>query len=244
MLRGMDDERRQKEAPGEVPGGNTEAFGGASEAPGGRWLTVSEVADLIGMSERSARDWVKRHALSVNDARPLRVAEQAVREQLAREHRAPRRFSEANGEVPGGTPEAFGGSGPIEAAYRVAGEVAAEVALVPLATMVEELRGLADQLNDMARRNEGLAMEVGQLRERQVGQETQLLAKYQTIATQQETIAELRRRAEVAEAERDRLAAAQAAQAGPGAQETPVEAQGDVVGVWGRLRRWWSRGEE
>jgi len=33
---------------------------------------------------------------------------------------------------------------PIEAAYRVAGEVAAEVALVPLATMVEELRGLAD----------------------------------------------------------------------------------------------------
>ena len=32
------------------------------------------------------------------------------------------------------------GTEPIEAAYRVAGEAAAEVALVPLATMVEELR--------------------------------------------------------------------------------------------------------
>lgn len=66
--------------------------------------------------------------------------------------------------------------------------------------MVEELRGLADQLADLARRNEGLALEVGQLRERTAGQA--------------ETIAELRRRAEVAEEERaqarERTAAAEA----------------------------------
>jgi len=130
---------------------------------------------------------------------------------------------------------------PIEAAYRVAGEATAEVALVPLATMVEELRGLADQLNDMARRNEALAMEVGQLRERRDTQQEQLVAKYQVIAAQEETIAELRRRAEVAEAEGDRLTAAQAAQGSPGAPETLSMEQEAALGVWGRLRRWYGR---
>lgn len=132
---------------------------------------------------------------------------------------------------------------PIEGAYRVAGEIAAEVALVPLATMVEELRGLAGQLNDMARRNEALALEVGQLRERQVGQETQLLAKYQTIATQQETIAELRRRAAVAEAELARrhedVEAAQATSAGPEGVERFTEGLEDTWGGWRRLWRSW-----
>ena len=122
---------------------------------------------------------------------------------------------------------------PIEAAYRVAGEAAAEVALVPLATMVEELRGLADQLNAMARRNEALALEVGQLRERQGGQAAQLAAK-------DETIAELRRRAEAAEVELTRqrdaaLEAAQTASTGPGTQDAPEEAP---ASVWARLRRW------
>ncbi len=128
---------------------------------------------------------------------------------------------------------------PIEAAYRVAGEATAEVALVPLATMVEELRGLADQLNDMARRNEALAMEVGQLRERRDTQQEQLVAKYQVIAAQEETIAELRRRAEVAEAEVTRRTegAAQAAQHAPSATVAFVEAQEDTVGLWGRLAR-------
>ena len=234
MLRGMSGEWRRSGVSGESPGGDTEAFGGTSEVPGGRWLTVSEVAQLIGMSERSARDWVKRHDLLVNDARPLRVAEQAVRDQLAREHRTPRRTPEANGEVPGGTPEAFGGSEPIEAAYRVVGEVAAEVALVPLATMVEELRGLATQLNDMARRNEALALEVGQLRERQGGQAAQLTA-------QEQTIAELRRRAEMAEAQLARQqaeAVAQAAQGTAGAARA-LEQEEHAPQGWARLRRWW-----
>lgn len=100
---------------------------------------------------------------------------------------------------------------------------------MPLATMVEELRGLADQLAELARRNEGLALEVGTLRERQAGHEVLLAAK-------DETIAELRRRAEAVEAERDRLIAAQAASDGPGAPETPEEAP--VAPVGRLLRRW------
>ena len=81
------------------------------------------------------------------------------------------------------------------------------------------------------------------------------------IAAQAETIAELRRRAESAEAElshrreeeaeaaalfRRRIeqehrnrAGMQDAQDGPGAQEVPFEAQAAAHGVWGRLRRWW-----
>jgi regulator of replication initiation timing len=136
---------------------------------------------------------------------------------------------------------------PIEAAYRVAGGAAAEVALVPLATMVEELRGLADQLAELARRNESLALEVGTLRERQAGQEMQIAARDQTISTQAEAmasqaavIAELRRRAETAEAERDRLAAAQAAPDAPGATETLTPDNphlGPAAGLWARVRR-------
>jgi len=48
--------------------------------------------------------------------------------------------------------------------------------------------------------------------------------------------AALQRRVEAAEAERDRLAAAQAVQDGPGAPERAEEA---ARGVWSRLRHWW-----
>jgi regulator of replication initiation timing len=106
--------------------------------------------------------------------------------------------------------------------------------------MVEELRGLADQLADLARRNEALAMEVGTLRERQGGHEAQLAAKDQALAADALVIGELYRRAEAAEAERDRLAAAQAAQDGLGAPEapTPDSPRGEAsAGFWGRVRR-------
>jgi len=127
---------------------------------------------------------------------------------------------------------------PIEAAYRVAGEAAAEVALVPLATMVEELRGLADQLADLGRRNEGLALEVGTLRERQVGQERQLAAKDETIAAKDETItdlrAELRRHADLR-----RVAAAQAMPEAPGSTVAPTSGNPNpapAAGFWARVR--------
>ena len=70
--------------------------------------------------------------------------------------------------------------------------------------------------------------------------EGQLAAKDQTIGTQAEALAELRRRAAVAEAERDRLMAAQAAQDAPGALEAPTpEAPSGVpaAGFWARVRR-------
>ena len=203
------------------------------EAPGSRWLTMPAIGALLGMSERAARDWVRRHDLPIHGRRPMRVSEQAVLAQMAAEERVARKSPEVPPEAPGRPGEVPGSAEPIEAAYRVAGEAVAEVALVPLATMVEELRGLADQLNDMARRNEALALEVGQLRERQGGQAAQLAAK-------DETIAELRRRAEAAEVDLTRqrdeaLEAAQTASTGPGTQDAPEEAP---ASVWARLRRW------
>ncbi len=196
------------------------------EAPGSRWLTMPAIGALLGMSERAARDWVRRHDLPVHGSRPMRVSEQAVLAQMAAEERVARKSPEVPPEAPGSTE-------PIEAAYRVAGEGAA-VALVPLATMVEELRGLATQLNDMARRNEALALEVGQLRERQGGQAAQLTA-------QEQTIAELRRRAEMAEAQLARQqaeAVAQAAQGTAGAARA-LEQEEHAPQGWARLRRWW-----
>jgi len=235
MLRGMNDERKAPETPPEY------APEHVPEAPGMRWLPIAEVETLIGKKERNARYWLDRHNIPARGERPRLFSERAILAAVAslgqQSRKAPERLPEQPPEAAGMPPE------PIEAAYRVAGEAAAGVALVPLATMVEELRGLADQLAELARRNEGLALEVGTLRERQMGHETERLAhvgeiatREQMIGTQAETIAELRRRAEAAEAERDRLTAAQAAQDGPGAPEAGDEAPGSVLG---RVRRWW-----
>lgn len=161
-----------------------------------------------------------------------------------------------SGEIPGGKPEVFGGTGePIEAAYRVAGEAAADVALVPLATMVEELRGLADQLAELARRNEGLALGVGTLRERQVGQEGQLAAKDAMLAAKDQALAadalalaELRRRAEAAEAALSTVVDTHRPQAAPAARDRrkahPSTNPGGEpgLGFWARVRRVWGGG--
>ncbi len=72
--------------------------------------------------------------------------------------------------------------------------------------------------------------------------EGQIEAKDAALAAKDETIAELRRRVEAAEAELSRRRdeeATQAAPEGPGAPEVSVEGQGAVPGLWGRLRRWW-----
>ena len=204
------------------------------------------IGALLGMSERAARDWVRRHKLPVHGSRRARVSEQVVLAQMAAEERVSRKSPEVSPEVPGSPGVPPGSAEPIEAAYRVAGEAAAEVALVPLATMVEELRGLADRLADVGRRNEALALEVGTLRERQVGHEAQLAArdlalggKDEVITAQTEMIAQLRRDRERVEAERDRLAA-QAAQDAPGASEgasADNPRSGSSAGLWARVRR-------
>ncbi len=224
----MNDERKAPDIPPEYP----------PESTGIRWLPIAEVEGLIGKKERNARYWLERHAIPSRGDRPKLFSQEAIRAKLAElgePHRnAPGHIPETTGIPSGYPPERTGTySEPIEAAYRVAGEGVAEIALVPLATMVEELRGLADQLAELARRNEGLALEVGQLRERQVGHEGQLAAK-------DETIVELRRRAEQAEAERDRLAAVQAAPDTPGAPKplTPDSPSGEAsASFWARVRR-------
>ena len=134
--------------------------------------------------------------------------------------------------------------------------------------MREELRGLAAELQEMSRRNEALAMEVGQLRERQVGHDAQLAAREVALGAKDETIAaneqvivsqraaliaheqalaadalaigQLRQQVEAAEAERDRLVAAQAAPAPPheaGGQEAETHAPDAPGGFLTRVRR-------
>ena len=112
-----------------------------------------------------------------------------------------RKAPEVAPEDSGSSPEAPGSqSEPIEAHFRVEGEPPA--ALVPLARVTELTAGLVERIADLAGRNEALALEVGQLRERTAGQGTQLAAKDETIAAQREALAELRRHAEAAEAAR------------------------------------------
>ena len=75
---------------------------------------------------------------------------------------------------------------------------------------------------------------LGELREVYEGQ----------ITAKDETIVELRRRAEQAEAERDRLTAAPAVPAAPGATEGPTPDEHRLVaprGRWARLAAWWRR---
>ncbi len=83
MLRGMDNEqpRKSPEPPPEV----------GPEAPGSRWLTMPAIAALLGISERAARDWVRRHDLPVHGSRPVRVSEQVVLARMAAEERVARK---------------------------------------------------------------------------------------------------------------------------------------------------------
>jgi len=130
------------------------------------------------------------------------------------------------GATPGVTPETAPGqagnpSKPIEAAYRV---TPAEIEQAVSRTSAQYMGDLRTMLAEVGKVYEG-----------------QLAAKEQVITTQGETIAELRRRAEVAEAalsqQRRAEEAAQAARAVPGVQEAPGGGQEADPGVWARVRR-------
>ena len=193
-----------------------------AEQTSGEWLTMTEAAALLGVHRNTVRNRCKAGRYQYRKVATPQGEEYLVaRADLVAGHRPGGRTRAhidqgAQGAQGAQSPHVDASpSEPVEASYRVVGEAASGVALVPLATMVEELRGLADQLADLARRNEGLALEVGTLRERQAGQAAQLMAKDETIGTQREAlathaervaeqqaaIAELRRRAEAAEAE-------------------------------------------
>ena len=197
------------------------------EVPGSRWLTMPAAAELLGMSERAARDWVRRQNVPIHGSRPMRVSEQVVLAQMAAEERAPRKPPVVAPEVFGSCPEVPGSTEPIEAAYTAATPVQVERAIEATATRY---------MTDFAMLYDRISAEVGQV------YEGQLAAKDQAIAFQQETIAELRRRAEAAERERDELRA-QSAPAPPSEAPTILvtteapEPQRPAQGFWQRLRR-------
>ncbi len=214
-----------------------------------RWLTYREIGHLLGVGDRAALNWVKEHDLPIAPGRPARVAYSAVvakAEQLRRPLAPLPNYSEVgNGPLRNNSEASGSGSGdfgsdsePIEATFTSIDEGSA-IALVPLTTVADQLQAFADRLAELAQRNEGLALEVGQLRERTAGQ-------VERLAEHQETIAELRRRAEVAERERDalrRLAVPQPPSEAP-SNPAPVDTPGaekPAGGFWWRVRRWLDR---
>jgi len=116
---------------------------------------------------------------------------------------------------------------PLEAAYRV---TPAEIEQAVSRTSAQYMGDLRTMLAEVGK------VYAGQI----TAKDAALAAKEQVITTQAETIAELRRRAEEAEAERDRRIAAQAAPAAPGAMEGASAdslSAAPSVGFWARVRR-------
>ncbi len=162
-------------------------------------------------------------------AQALGISERAVRKRIHAGTLRAQPFGRSfmvwlSGNVPGPGPEP--GPEPIEAAYRV----------TPVEVEQAIERTGAKYIADMASLYDRISTELGKV------YEGQLVAKDQTIATQAETIADLRRRADATEAERARLAAAQVTQdapAGPGAHEAIEAKDNTPAGLWARLRRAW-----
>ncbi len=154
------------------------------------------VSGLLGLSERAARDWVKRHNLPMRGSRPVRVSEQAVLAAMTEEERVARKSPEVS-------PEGPGSGEPIEAEYRVTPE--------ELQRAIE--RTGTKYVNDFTTLYASINTGLAELYQARLGE------RDLALAAKDETIAELRRRAEVAEAERDRLAAVQAAPAASGTPE-------------------------
>jgi len=163
------------------------------EAPGTEWIKIPEAAVMLAMSERAARDWVKRHKIPQRGDRPVLVSAASIRQQLHLLGRTLRTFPEAAAEAPGGASE------PIDVPFKISGS--GDRALVPVDRMVAHVQGLAEQLVGLAQRNEALALEVGTLRER--------------TATQERTIREL-------QTERDALASRPATPDAPTPAEEPA----------------------
>jgi len=162
------------------------------EDTGTQWLTMAEAAGIIGVGERAARDWVKRYTIPTRGERPVMVAEGAIIRKLAELGRSPRQSPETSREAPGSDSE------PIDAAYRVRGESDdSGAALVPLSSIMEQAESWADRYAAMAERNESLALEVGQLRERTDRQASDLVAAHDRIAELEAQISQLGKPPEV-----------------------------------------------
>jgi hypothetical protein len=212
------------------------------------------IGALLGMSERAARDWVRRHDLPTHGTRPVRVSEQVVLAQMAAEERVTRKPPEVAPEASGSAPEAPGSREPIEAEYRVTPEDLQVAIGRTGAKYINDFTGLYEMINEaLAKQYEA------RLAERDLA----LAAKDETIATQrlalasqadrlaeqQAVLAETRRRAEAIgaeyvrrreEDERERLKAAQAALDPPGSTEAAgaINPRSEAPeGFWARVRR-------
>lgn len=149
--------------PRKFPEASSEASSEAQpEEPGTVWVKIPEAAKLLGMSERAARDWVKRQHIPQRGERPTLVSEAAIRKRMAELGKTPERIP----ELPGGSSE------PIDVPYRL--NDGADRILVPLDRMLEQAQSIGEQLTALARRNEELALEVGTLRERTTHQEQEI----------------------------------------------------------------------
>ena len=177
-------------------------------------VTVEVAGTLAGIPARTLRHWIASGKLSAIAGKRGKLVSLREVEHLARIIGKP--VGNSVGRV--GNPATFAE----EVADNLADSAAAtalvsDAARRQLATIRDEwLAPLIAQLGDQAERIGRLAAE-GEAKD--------------------ETIAKLRHRAERAEAERDRLTAAQAAQDGPRPQGEIEAAHTAAPGVWGRLRR-------
>jgi len=164
-----------------------------SDSADERWLTYREVGRVLGVGERAALNWVKEHELPVAPGRPARVLLSAVvaqAEALKRPLAPLPNHSEALPNVPNDphgtatthephTSEVCGSaSEPLEAQYRV---TPAEIEQAVARTSAQYMGDLRTMLTEVGKVYEG------------------------QLAAKDETIDELRRRAEVAEAEAEGL---------------------------------------
>lgn len=204
------------EGHGPVPGPEPLPEPGPEQGP----VSVPAAAKALGISERAVR---KRIHAGTLRAQPFG---RSFMVWLSDDAEAAAEPGPEPGLVSGPEP----GPEPIEAAYRVSP--------VQIEQAIE--RTGQKYVTDMVALYDRVSIELS------AAYEGQLAAKDQALAAQAETIAELRRRAEHAEAERDRLAtAAQTAPEGAGAMEAPApdNPSGEVpASVWARLGRWWRGG--
>jgi len=207
-------------APGATPGATP-------DDEGDRWLIAIEVAALIGRSERTARTWVAERNIPARAGRPERWSECAIRAHLSGQRGNPGGTPETAPEIPPGLPCCPGE--PIEAAFRVAPE--------------ELERAIARTGEKYIGDIQTIFAQVAALYEQRLADRDALIT---TIREEKDAvIAELRRRAEEAEAARDRLTAAQAAPAAPGAPEAPTPDNpggAPAAGFWARVRRMFGGG--
>jgi excisionase family DNA binding protein len=209
-------------------------------------LTPDKVAALLAVSVRSVRRYSEEGRLT-----PVRIGRN-VRYRLADVERLIAEGMQPNEAATGQeghrTPDTGHGGQwrpqadtpplsarePLEAAYRV---TPAEIEQAVSRTSAQYMGDLRMMLAEVGKVYEGqIAAKDAAL----AAKDEALSTKDQVISTQAETIAELRRRAEQAEAERDRLAATQAAPEAPGAMEEASSSNPSpepVVGFWARVRR-------